>query len=142
MSFLQVFVIFILMIFMIFVGIVANCLYTRKDTDSIWSCFGIKESPTDDVPQATEGSNKKLCEFEGESVFNKMIFNKKDNTLVTEQPDNMTCDECSDYIYKATPKTCSDIGYDKELQASGTVIGVCTASYKRKGCPSKILDQK
>ena len=132
MNFLHVLVWFLVVVFLIFVGFIINCLYKNKDTTSIWSCFSTKKTEADS--NTASGSNQMFCEFEGESTFNKMIF-KRDGTPVTEQPDKMTCDECSNYIYKGSPGGCYDLGYDKELQAEGAVIGVCTAAFTKKSCP-------
>ena len=132
MSFLQVLVWILVVLFMIFIGFILDCLYRNKGVKNIWSCFSAKTSePTDDTPK---GSKKVLCEFEGEDLFNNKVYDRE-GTLITEQPDKMTCDECSNYVYKKTPDECYDLGYDKEYQSKGTVVGVCSAAFTKKSCP-------
>jgi hypothetical protein len=139
MSFLGVLVVTILVLFLIFVGFIVNCLYTTKDITSVWGCFksrGKAAKPVD-TPVAVKpegGANTKLCVFEGEGIFNKMIY-KDDGTLVTAEPDKMTCDECSNYIYKQSPGECYSLGFDSDLQAGGAVVGACTAASTRTSCP-------
>ena len=112
-----------------------GCLYTKQDISSIWSCLTSKTSVGDDTPPSKK-SKKLLCEFEGESVFNKLIFTRNDlKNPVTEQPDNMTCDECNKYAYKGPGGEYHDLTYDKELQADGAVVGVCTAKFAETSSP-------
>ena len=132
MSFLQVLVWFLVVIFMIFVGFIINCLYTNPNISNIWECVFKRESEPPVEP--TKGSKKLLCEFEGEDLFNQKIYDR-DGSLITEQPDKMTCDECSKYVYKESSDECYDIGYDKEYQSKGTVVGVCSAAFTKKSCP-------
>ena len=133
MGFLQFLVWFLVVVVMIFVGFIINCLYRNPDTENIWNCFG-KDTP-EPPTEAPEGSKKMLCEFEGEDLFNSKIYTRKDGTLITEQPEKMTCDECNAYVYKESPSECYDIGYDEEYQSKGSVVGVCSAAFTKKSCP-------
>ena len=134
MSFLWVLVWVLMVLFMIFIGFILDCLYKNKGTKNIWSCV-FRAEPSGDTPKDSKGSKKVLCEFEGEDLFNNKVY-ALDGTLITEQPDKMTCDECSNYIYKgSSDDECYDMGYDKEYQSKGTVVGVCSAAFTKKSCP-------
>ena len=133
MGFLQFLVWFLVVAVLIFVGFIINCLYKNPSIKSIWGCFGSKKS--DDTPGELPVSTKgMLCEFEGEDLFNNKVYSR-DGTLITEQPEKMTCNECNKYVYQKELGECYDIGYDEEYQSKGSVVGVCSVGFTKKSCP-------
>lgn len=126
---------FLVVILLIFIGFIINCFYKNPDTENLWDCFRFgttkADVPDDVLPLSTKS---KLCEFEGEDIFNKKVYTFG-GTLVTEQPEKMTCNECNKYVYQKEPGECYDMGYDEEYQSKGTVVGVCSAAFTKKPCP-------
>ena len=66
-----------------------------------------RTSDTDD-----EYSKKLICEFEGEDILDKKVYDLK-GKLITEQP-NMTCNKCGDYVFREDSDECYDYYYNKE----------------------------
>ena len=134
-SFIQFLVWIGVVVIMIFVGFFFNCLFRKPNISSLWDCFERKKSTPSVAPNVTPSvANNMLCEIEGEDLFNNKVYTR-DGTLVTEQPDKLTCNECNKYVYKESSDECYDLGYDKELQTEGAVVGVCTAAFTKKSCP-------
>ena len=82
------------------------------------------------VPKTSDAPKGKLCEFEGEDLFEKKVFKKIDNSMVMTNPKGMQCSECVDYIYREGPTECYEFEYTNK---DNEVIGVCLA----KTVPSK-----
>ena len=90
-----------------------------------------RTTPAAPAPAAPEAPVGKVCEFEGEDLFNRKVFKKSDNSIVTANPKSLQCSECVDYMYRAGPNECYEFEYtnkDKE------VVGVCLAKTVASKC--------
>ena len=114
-------------------GILIRCLVKNQDTNDIWDCLRRSNFTTPSDPKPS-GSKKVMCEIEGEDLFNAKVYTR-DGKLVTSQPDKLTCDECTKYVYKEGPGECYDLGFDETYQSKNYVVGVCSASLTKKSCP-------
>jgi hypothetical protein len=95
---------------------------------------GVQVEETSDTDD--EYSKKLICEFEGEDILDKKVYDLK-GKLITEQP-NMTCNKCGDYVFREDSDECYDYYYNKEYNEAGysvPTVGVCTAKLTAKGCP-------
>ena len=140
----------------IFVFLVVRCFITTSADDSMLTClkkfFVIKDDEGDgdngipDDVKDTPDQNKK-CEFEAEDIYNSMVY-KNDGTLVTTQP-NMTCADCTKYIYKDTEGKCYKFVHDPVYNADNYCLqeksqsapfvtscnDMCTAQFTATQCP-------
>ena len=87
--------------------------------------------PSPDQDSDSDAPKGKLCEFEGEDLFEKKVFKKIDNSLVTTNPKGMQCSECVDYIYREGPTECYEFEYTNK---DNEVIGVCLAKTVASKC--------
>ncbi len=108
------------------------------------------ESTQEDDSLNTPDKNR-ACKFESEDVYNGMVFSV-DGTPVKEQP-QMTCADCTKYIYKDSEGKCYDFIHDTKYNAdnycaeeqdeeerkAGKQVtlcnDVCTASFTPRACP-------
>lgn len=127
----EIFVGLVVTITIVLTGIIIRCLVKNPDTNNIWDCLRWSSTPTDPKPS---GSKKVMCEIEGEDLFNAKVYTR-DGKLVTSQPDKLTCDECTKYVYKEGPGECYDLGFDETYQSKDYVVGVCSTSLTKKSCP-------
>jgi hypothetical protein len=102
--------------------IVSWCFLNSKDDDllvCIKRILRIKQTPkdTNGVPDDIKDTpdDTKKCEFEAEDIYNGRIH-AKDGTLITSQP-NMTCADCTKYIYKDNDGKCYTFVHDPEYNA-------------------------
>lgn len=81
-------------------------------------------------PPIEPKQKKQRCLFEGEDLFNNKVYDKKGN-LITNQPYDLTCDRCSDYLYRESTEKC--VGYTSD-------DGVCIPKLEiAKPCPSEFF---
>ena len=87
------------------------------------------DTSTGDTPPAG-----KQCFFENEDIFNKYVYSKGDNTIVTSN-DKFSCQNCNDY-YSKIDDACINYEYDAEENDSD-IFGICTSSISPTGtkCP-------
>lgn len=133
----------------IFMLIVSWCFINSKDDDLLVCVKKIlrlqkpSEDDDDGVPDDVEDTpdSTKKCDFEGEDIFNGRIHLKEDGTLITSQP-NMTCADCTKYIYKDADGMCYKFVHDPEYNADNYCMedqslcnDVCTAQFMSVKCP-------
>lgn len=89
-----------------------------------WNSF---KNQTTIVPNV----NKQKCYFKGQSILNRKVYDRRGN-LITSQPNDLTCDKCSDYIYRESTDKC--IGYTHRND------NICTVKLGfAKPCPSEFI---
>lgn len=72
--------------------------------------------------------NLKKCKLDGEDLYNNKLFDTA-GTLITSQPETLTCDNCGKYYYKENGKCV-------QLELDNTETGLCTAGLGQSGpCP-------
>lgn len=73
---------------------------------------------------------KQKCQFEGEDLFNKKVYDKEGKVVIS-QPSDLTCDRCSDYFYRESTDKCVGFTHDE---------GVCIPKLGlAKPCPSEFF---
>lgn len=75
-------------------------------------------------------TKKQRCQFEGEDLFNKKVYNKEGKVVIS-QPYNLTCDRCSDYFYRESTAKC--VGYTHNEGVCIPKLGLA------KPCPSEFF---
>lgn len=150
----------ILGILVVILLIIASYCFIKDQSRDIVSCVLDKimifkrKKKKDETTQEDDSVNTpdetKSCEFEGEDMYNGMVFSV-DGTPVKEQP-QMTCADCTKYIYKDSEGKCYDFIHDtkynadnycseeqKEEGEAGKRVtlcnDVCTASFTPRACP-------
>ena len=83
---------------------------TVMDIDPLWFLSSDKEKKKKDMttmssnPPAkdtSQGAAGKTCQFEGEDLyFKKKIYKWSDGTRIKENPLNLPCGECNQYLFK------------------------------------------
>ena len=147
-------------IILLLLGLASYC-FVKDQSRSIIPCmfdrfiiFGKKKKDDDDGVPGTKDTPdaNKTCAFEGEDLYNSMVFTK-DGQTVKEQP-QMTCSDCKKYIYKDNEGKCYDFIHDVKYNADnyclqeqeeerseggGKIItqcnDICTASFTPRTCP-------
>ena len=147
-------------IVVIFLIIASYCFIKDQSTDVV-SCVLDKilffkrkknnDDPTQEDDSVDAPDENKSCEFEGEDLYNSMVFTT-DGTPVKDQQPQMTCADCTQYIYKDSEGKCygfiHDVDYNadnyclqeqKEESEQGKQVtqcnDVCTPSFTPKACP-------
>ena len=142
----------------VFMLIISWCFLNSKEKDllvCIKRILQIKQPPkepegvSDDIKDTPD--NTKKCEFEGEDIYNGRIH-LEDGALITSQP-NMTCADCTKYIYKDNEGKCYTFVHDPEYNADSYCSqeqnkeknggdpfvtdcnDVCTAQFTATKCP-------
>lgn len=133
----------------------ASYCFIKEQSVDVISCmidkFILFKKKKKSVTQPSDTPNTgKTCEFEGEDLYNGTIF-ATDGTQIKEQP-QMTCADCTKYIYKDNDGKCYDFIHDvnynadnyctseqsQDLKTDKEVIkcnDICTPSFTPKACP-------
>lgn len=162
MKFLDVFKTIIGIASVLFAISVVQCFVTTSADDNMIIClkkfFMIKDGDGDgdgddgvpDDMKDTPEQNKK-CKFIAKDIYTNMVY-KNDGTLVTTQP-NMTCADCTKYIYKDREGKCYKFVHDPNYNAYNYCLqeqqeemarndpfvtkcnDMCTAQFTATQCP-------
>lgn len=120
--------------------ILVTWCFINKPDEYVLSCvlnmfnlnFKKKKSDKDDqADDITDSPDENLqCQFEAEDIFNGMIFTK-DGDIVTSQP-NMTCADCTKYVYKDKEGKCYKFVHDPDYNADNYCLQEQTEEKTRK----------
>lgn len=125
-SFIQI----ITVILLVFMGLSIYCFFTNTENASIFSCLrnifsfrdpydnGIPDSTAEDSDdEVSDLASERMCVFESEDIVNKEVYDK-DGKLITNQPPDLTCDKCLNFINKdPISGDCYQYKFDPEYNA-------------------------
>ena len=132
------------------------CFVNVQDYKDITDCMlikiGYKKSKDNDDDNDNEAIRDNIedvpkedlkCMFKTNDILSGKIYTKEGN-LLADQP-NITCADCTKYVYKDNDGSCYKFIHDSEYNAddycleneTGECIDACTAQFKpiETGCP-------
>lgn len=125
--------------FFVFVLLMIRCFIKKPSQDIVSCVLGKKKK----VKEEVKDKGTLQCVFPTNDVLGGMVFTN-DGDIVTSQP-NITCDECTKYVYKDREGKCYKFVHDAEYNADtycltqegGTCKDVCTSQLVGIPCPFK-----